>query len=48
MLHSFWSDKGEEVDSAHEKQGISRAYLGGLEHLLKVVCFAVKVQYKIR
>lgn len=42
LLHPFWSNKGEEVDLAYEKQGISRAYRGGLSHHLKVVRFAVK------
>jgi SNF2 family DNA or RNA helicase len=42
LLHPFWSDKGEDVDLAAEKQGISRAYRFGLNHPLKVVRFAVK------
>jgi SNF2 family DNA or RNA helicase len=42
MLHPFWTDKGEDIDLAYEKQGISRAYRFGLQHPLKVVRFAVK------
>lgn len=42
LLHPFWTGKGEEVDLAYEKQGISRAYRGGLDHPLKVIRFAVK------
>lgn len=42
LLHPFWTDQGEAVDLAWEKQGISRAYRGGLDHPLKVVRFAVK------
>ena len=39
---SFWTDKGESVDLAYEKQGISRAYRFGLNHPLKIVRFAVR------
>lgn len=42
LLHPFWTGKGEEVDLAYEKQGISRAYRFGLNHPLKVVRFAVR------
>jgi SNF2 family DNA or RNA helicase len=42
LMHPFWSDKGEDVDLAYEKQGISRAYRFGLQHPLKIVRFAVK------
>ena len=42
LLHPFWTDKGEAVDLAYEKQGISRAYRFGLNHPLKIVRFAVR------
>lgn len=42
LLHPFWTGKGEEVDLAYEKQGISRAYRGGLDHPVKVIRFAVR------
>ena len=42
LLHPFYTEKGEEVDLAYEKQGISRAYRFGLDHPLKIVRFAVK------
>lgn len=42
LLHPFWTGKGEEIDLAYEKQGISRAYRSGLDHPLKVVRFAVR------
>lgn len=42
LLHPFWTDQGEAVDLAWEKQGICRAYRTGLDHPLKVVRFAVK------
>lgn len=42
LLHPFWTDQGEDVDRAYEKQGISRAYRFGLKHPLKVVRFATR------
>lgn len=42
LLHPFYTDQGEDVDVAYEKQGISRAYRFGLKHPLKVVRFAVR------
>jgi len=42
LLHPFYTNKGEEVDLAYEKQGISRAYRFGLNHPLKIVRFAVR------
>ena len=42
LLHPFWTNKGEAVDLAYEKQGISRAYRFGLNHPLKIVRFAVR------
>lgn len=42
LLHPFYTDTGEAVDLAYEKQGISRAYRFGLNHPLKIVRFAVR------
>ena len=42
LLHPFCTGKGEEMDLAYEKQGISRAYRFGLDHPLKLVRFATR------
>lgn len=42
LLHPFFTVKGEAIDLAYEKQGISRAYCFGLKHPLKIVRFAVR------